>query len=226
MFLVGGVLAAGNGRRLNSATPKALAEVSGRPLVAHAIEQLRTAGVDRVLIIANSQAVAGVHATVADEPHTYVVVKDTSSALATFEVLLDLARPHAFIFIMVDSILPHGAGRQVASRIRCEGTRFALGVSPSREDAQDQVRAEVDDAGNVLRLGGNDEGPGLVTAGIYAGHGSELPPAPREHPRWGLRHYLGWIVSDVIKTSAVRLAWGLDIDTQADLQSAASVMHR
>jgi choline kinase len=226
MLLMGGVLAAGYGRRLNSPIPKALVEVDGKPLIAHAIEQLRAAGVDRVLIIANSQAAADVHASVAHEPRIYVVVKDTPSALATFEVLLDLTRPHAFIFIAVDSILPPGTGRQMASSIRRGCSPLVLGIAPSRDNAEDQLRAEVDDDGNILRLGSTGDGPGLVTAGIYAGRSSELPLVPKEHPRWGLRHYLGWIVSDVIRTSAVRLPWGFDIDTQADLQVAASAMHR
>lgn len=45
------VVAAGVGRRLGLGEPKALTEVGGRALVAHAVERLRSGGVERVVVV-------------------------------------------------------------------------------------------------------------------------------------------------------------------------------
>ena len=48
---LGVVLAAGEGVRMRSATPKALHEVAGRPMIAHALAALREAGASAVAVV-------------------------------------------------------------------------------------------------------------------------------------------------------------------------------
>jgi len=48
---LGVVLAAGEGVRMRSATPKALHEVAGRPMIVHALAALREAGASAVAVV-------------------------------------------------------------------------------------------------------------------------------------------------------------------------------
>jgi NDP-sugar pyrophosphorylase family protein len=219
-MLVGGVLAAGHGVRLRTAEPKALLEVGGKPLVWHAIEQLRAASADQIFCVTNSQCAAPVYGTIGHAPDTHVVVKDTPSALGTFEALLNLAHPHQFLFIAVDSLLPPGAGRGVVERLAADSVPpLALGVAPGRSGAIRQLGVEVDEHNRIVRLATSD-GHCLVTAGIYGGHSRRLPSVPDEQTKWGLRDYLGWLVTSGMAVGAVRLPWGFDVDTPQDVASA------
>ena len=48
---VGVVLAAGEGRRMNSRIPKVLHQVCGKPMISHVVEGLKQAGVERVHVV-------------------------------------------------------------------------------------------------------------------------------------------------------------------------------
>ena len=211
------MLAAGHGSRLESAGPKALLEVGGQPLIRHAAEQLRTAGADPIFCVANSQVAPALYGALRDEPRTHVVVKDTPSALDTFEALLDLVGPHRFLFIAVDSLLPPEGGRMVVERL-AEATAppLVLGLVPRQPGALGQLQAEVDAHDRVVQLAtGNDSS--WVTAGVYGGRSHCLPQVPSyASAKWGLRDYLGWLVAGGTPVNAVRLPWGFDVDTAAD----------
>lgn len=210
------MLAAGQGSRLESAGPKALLEVGGQPLIRHATEQLRNAGADPIFCVANSQVAPALYGALQDEPRVHVVVKDTPSALGTFAALLDLARPHRFLFIAVDSLLPPEGGRIVVERLAGASTPpLVLGLVPAQPGALGQLRAEVDAHDRVVQLATSDSGS-WVTAGLYGGRSKCLPPVPDAQAKWGLRDYLGWLVADGMPVSVVRLPWGFDVDTPAD----------
>jgi bifunctional UDP-N-acetylglucosamine pyrophosphorylase/glucosamine-1-phosphate N-acetyltransferase/UDP-N-acetylglucosamine pyrophosphorylase len=61
------ILAAGKGKRMASDLPKVLVPVCGRPMVRYVVEALRTAGVDRILVIIGYRGDL-VRAELADEP--------------------------------------------------------------------------------------------------------------------------------------------------------------
>jgi L-glutamine-phosphate cytidylyltransferase len=50
------ILAAGQGSRLKQGRPKCLVELGGRPLIDHQLDALRSAGVERVVVVAGYQA--------------------------------------------------------------------------------------------------------------------------------------------------------------------------
>lgn len=58
------VVAAGSGQRLGSDLPKALVEVAGRPLVAHAVRRLAEAGATDLVVVAPPGSVDAVRAAV------------------------------------------------------------------------------------------------------------------------------------------------------------------
>lgn len=61
------VVAAGSGQRLGADLPKALVEVAGRPLVAHAVRRLAEAGATTIVVVAPPDDVDAVRAAVATE---------------------------------------------------------------------------------------------------------------------------------------------------------------
>lgn len=71
MTVVAVLVAAGSGERLGADVPKALVEVAGRPLVAHAAERLLAAGVDHLVVVGPPGDLAAVVAAV---PETDVPV--------------------------------------------------------------------------------------------------------------------------------------------------------
>ncbi|MEM1063788.1 MAG: NTP transferase domain-containing protein [Planctomycetota bacterium] len=68
------ILAAGRGTRMKSDLPKVLHPVAGRPMVAHVLDAVRDAGVDRAVVVVGFKADA-VRAALADEPGVDFVVQ-------------------------------------------------------------------------------------------------------------------------------------------------------
>jgi len=56
------ILAAGRGTRLNEGRPKCLVEIGGRPLIHHQLDALRSAGIERVIVVVGYQAADVCHA--------------------------------------------------------------------------------------------------------------------------------------------------------------------
>ena len=47
------ILAAGKGSRMNSSTPKPLHEVAGRPIIEHILQNIKSAGIEEVIVVIN-----------------------------------------------------------------------------------------------------------------------------------------------------------------------------
>ena len=64
---VGVVLAAGEGRRMNSKVPKVLHQVCGKPMISHVVEGLKQAGVHRVLVVVSPGNAEALRETLGDD---------------------------------------------------------------------------------------------------------------------------------------------------------------
>lgn len=87
------VVAAGSGVRLGARVPKALVEVAGRPLVAHAVDRLLRAGAGPVVVVAPPDAVEPTRRALQDAGGTVSVVaggaRRADSVRAGLEALPD-----------------------------------------------------------------------------------------------------------------------------------------
>ena len=88
------VLAAGKGTRMKSAVPKVLHPICGLPMIAHVVNNLREAGVERILVVVGQegQEIQGLLGSEAE----YVVQAEqlgTGHAVLQEAVLLAAAAP-------------------------------------------------------------------------------------------------------------------------------------
>ncbi len=215
-----GVIAAGEGRRLREGGwpgSKAMARVSGRTLIDHALDRFAAAGVERVSVLINeASADACDHLTArTGAPSIDLVVRSTPSSHASFTLLAERLGGGPAIITTVDSIMAAGtlAGFLGDAVTLPEGA-IVLGVTRHVDD-EAPLWATLDPDGRMRRLGG-DKGT-HVTAGLYAWTGT-LPGAVEDHAR--LRDYLGWLVASGRPVFGVELPQVLDVDRPADVRAA------
>lgn len=100
---LGAVLtAAGSGSRLGHPLPKALVPVAGRPLVAHAADRLRAAGVTHLVVTAGAEHLDAVRAAVPDA----LVVPGGASRQASVAAGLAALPPAARLVLVHDAARP------------------------------------------------------------------------------------------------------------------------
>ena len=197
--LEGGILAAGDGRRLRAdgwPMPKALVPVAGVPLLEHVIRNFVSAGITSLSVIVNESTgdLTGWVRARFPRLDVKVVVKTTGSSLESFETIVH-PRSRGDLPILVSTVDAWCrvgdflAFVETASRLP-EGS-LVLGVTSLVADER-PLWVTVAPSGRVTRVGG-DRGP-FVTAGLYLVparlRGLSLPP------RLGrLRELLGWLVN-------------------------------
>jgi molybdenum cofactor cytidylyltransferase len=146
------VLAAGGGRRFGPGT-KQLAELDGRPLVAHAVDTAWRAGVDRVLVVVGHDAdavAAGARHGVGDRDIEVVVNPDhasgqASSLAAGVGALLGSAVvPKAVVVLLADQ--PAVA----AETVRAVGAAVLAGARAARASYADRASHPVAFAPDLL----------------------------------------------------------------------------
>lgn len=102
------LVAAGSGERLAAGVPKALVEVSGRPLVAHASERLLAAGADPLVVVGPPEDLAGVAAALPDADVEVAVVAGGGTRADSVRAGLAALPPDA------DVVAVHDAARAFA----------------------------------------------------------------------------------------------------------------
>jgi len=218
--LRGGVIAAGHGTRLRAdgyQVSKPMIPVGGLPLIGHALDRFRALGVDRATVIINEESddcrrwLAG-HA---DGLDLDVIVRTTPSSYASFALVAARLAGAPAVITTVDAIMPPGAFQHfVNSAARFPNDAVVLGVTAHVDD-DNPLWATLDEAGRILRLGG-DQGA-HVTAGLY------WLPADRGAPPVGferLRDYLKWLVDEGRPVYGVVLPLVFDIDHARDVEAA------
>jgi NDP-sugar pyrophosphorylase family protein len=222
--LRGGVIAAGEGRRLHAAGGKALAEVSGRPLLEHVLRRYEAAGILEVALIFRADA-ARLEAFVRERfprLRSRVLLRSTASSAESFAAVLEMLGPGRSVLSTVDTVCPPEAFLGFVRRARSlPEDALVLAVTPTLEDEK-PLRVRVAEGGRVVALGG-DEGP-LATAGFYV-----VPHALRDlyaqgAPWPALRALLGAWVASGRPTSALDVGPVLDVDRPEDLRRAEALL--
>lgn len=113
------LVAAGSGERLGAQRPKALVEVAGRPLVAHAAERVLAAGTDHLVVVAPADHLAEVLAVLPDAEVEVDVVAGGATRAASVRAGLSLVHEGATVVAVHDAARafapPDLVGRVVAA---------------------------------------------------------------------------------------------------------------
>jgi NDP-sugar pyrophosphorylase family protein len=221
-ILQGGIIAAGEGRRLRAdgfRVSKAMRQVAGHPLIDHALDRFRAVGIRRLTVIINDASDdcrEWIHSHAGDLD-VDLVVRTTPSSYASFQLVADrLARARALI-TTVDSIMPTEDFRRfLTAATDLPEDAVVLGVTTYVDD-ENPLWATLDPAdGRIRQLGG--DGGSHVTAGLYV-----LPAHRPTGPAAGfhrLRDYLGRLVAEGLPVHGVVLPRVFDIDRISDIAAA------
>jgi NDP-sugar pyrophosphorylase family protein len=222
----GGIIAAGLGSRLRAegyCVSKPMVQVAGRPLIEHALERFRAAGIRRLTIVINDEG---------DDCQRWLdghredldldlIVRTTPSSYASFQLVADRLDRAPSVITTIDSILPiEDFCAYVMAAASFPRDAVVLGVTDYVDD-ENPLWATVDAAdGRIRQLG--REGGSHVTAGLYM-----LPAHRPAKPSAGfprLRDYLTWLVAENWPVYGFVLPRVFDIDRGRDIVAAESMV--
>jgi NDP-sugar pyrophosphorylase family protein len=221
LVLRGGIIAAGHGTRLRAdgyRVSKPMTPVDGRPLIGHALDRFRAAGIRQSSIIINEGSDDCRHwlSEHSRDLDLDLVVRTTSSSFASFEIVAARLAGAPALITTVDTIMPVSAFQHfVSSAASFPDDAIVLGLTDHVDD-DNPLWATLNEEGRVLRLGGNQGG--YVTAGLYW-----LPADRGAEPKMRfdrLRDYLKWLVDERRPVYGVVLPQVFDIDRAHDVEAA------
>jgi NDP-sugar pyrophosphorylase family protein len=221
-ILQGGIIAAGSGSRLRaegSRVSKPMVAVAGRPLIEHALDRLRAAGIRRLAIIIN-EASDDCRRWLEDHAGDLqldLIVRTTPSSYASFRLIADRLAGTRAVITTVDAVMATADFCGFVSQAAAlPEDLMVLGVTDLVDDEK-PLWVTVDSAdGSIRRLGG--DGGSHVTAGLYG-----LPAHGLTEPAGGcdrLRDYLGWLLEHGQRMRAIALPRVYDIDRMRDITAA------
>jgi NDP-sugar pyrophosphorylase family protein len=219
--LGGGIIAAGDGRRLRAdgyGMPKPLVRVAGVPLIEHALAHLLAVGVTKPVVIVNEAGrvcIDAVRARFSDVDVQFVVKTTRSSLESFFEVSQRLPAGRSVIST-VDAWCPLEAFVAFVDKALARPPHVSvLAVTPLVAD-ENPLWVNVDDDGRVRDLG-RSSGT-LVTAGIYMLSEQARAALPPALPR--LRDFLGWLLREGVPLYAESIEAVVDVDRASDVALA------
>ncbi len=224
----GGILAAGEGRRLQGAGPrviKPLLEVGGRALLLRTMDNLIEAGVSEVHVIVSEESAAARERLLAERwpVPVRITVRSTPSSLHSLQVLAPHLAGGDALVSMVDSILPPGAAAALAARARERARRGSDGTLAVTAFVDDEAPLSVRLRGDRVRaLGTGLPGARWATAGLYW-FGPRIWPEARRAVDAGtsrMRNFLGGLLAAGYRLHAYRLAQTVDVDRPRDVAQA------
>jgi bifunctional UDP-N-acetylglucosamine pyrophosphorylase/glucosamine-1-phosphate N-acetyltransferase len=174
------ILAAGEGTRMKSATPKVMHKVGGDPMLGHVIRAARAAGAGRMAVVVgpNASAVEAYVATAAPEASVHVQAERQGTAHAVLAAKKAFApEPDDVIVLYGDSPLMTAATLKTLRRMLTKADLVVLGFTPAdpagygrllMDGKQLTAIREVRDATPEERA------VGLCNAGVMAFRGSLL----------------------------------------------------
>ena len=217
--MTGGIIAAGEGRRLRQAgfdVPKPLVPVAGVPLLEGVVRNFLAANIASLTVIVNEDERDCVSWAAARFPTLDIrfIVRTTASSLESFTRVLAAAPPGPLVVSTVDAwCRPPDFVRFVEAARRRPLEATVLAVTPLVDDEL-PLWAVLDEDGRIRRVGG--ETGNVVTAGIYVI--SERVRALTPPPGLGrLREFLAWLVAQG------EMVYGETIDQVVDVDRAADV---
>ena len=221
VVLRGGIIAAGHGTRLQAdgyRVSKPMTPVGGQPLIGHALDRFRAAGVRQASIIINEGSNDCRHwlSEHGRDLDLDLIVRTTASSYASFEIVAARLAGARALITTVDAIMPADAFQQfVSSAASLPNNAVVLGLTDHVDD-ENPLWATLNGEGRVLQLGGRHGSH--VTAGLYwlpADRGAE-PTARFDR----LRDYLKWLVDEGRPIYGVVLPLVFDIDRAHDVEAA------
>ena len=232
--LSGVILAAGRGERLRASVhgiPKPLVELAGETLLARQVHEMRTAGLDPIHVIVNSETARIMRATSKIPEKIDLVVRDTANSMESLLEMGERIASKRFAMATVDAVL--GAGRfdrfvARASRMTDpDHGRFdgALGVVRWRGDRHPLFARTAPD-GTIAYLG--EDRTKAATAGVYllASGIFDYANEARARGLGALRRFLALLIQSGMKLAAVEIDEVVDVDEGADLDAANAMLAR
>jgi NDP-sugar pyrophosphorylase family protein len=223
--VIGGIIAAGEGRRLREAgftVPKPMVPVAGVPLIEGVVRNFVTARVSDLTVIVNEDERDCVEWLAARFPALDLrfIVRTTASSFESFTRVLAAAPAGPILVSTVDAWCRPAdfVGFVDAARRKPAGATV-LAVTPLVAD-EAPLWAVLDDDGRIRSLGGSTGN--VVTAGMYMV--SERVRALTPPPGLArLRHFLAWLVTAGELVYGVRIDRVVDVDRSADVALAESM---
>ncbi|MGI8437791.1 MAG: nucleotidyltransferase family protein [Chthoniobacterales bacterium] len=230
-----GILAAGRGERLRSASHplKPLVEVGGRTLLEHVLHSLGQADVTEVTVLINEDSLAVRDCiSAANWPFPVRwVIETTPSSMHTFlrlvETLSADGDEEPFLLSTVDTI----AGAQTYARfLKAALSKIAADVSlaltsPGDDETPLLVSLSPNDS-RVIALGAAAAPWGLATAGIYLVRASILREAEeaRNDGLDALRIFLGRLLERGYRIDGIPIEGAIDVDRPGDIETAEAFL--
>jgi NDP-sugar pyrophosphorylase family protein len=224
----GGVLAAGEGRRLRQdgyPMPKVMVPVAGVPLIEHVVGNFVAAGISPITVLVREEASDGARwaRTRFPDRDIRILTKTTGSSLESFQELAREAGPGPALISTVDAWCPaDDFVRFVESARRYPRDATVLAVTPFVADER-PLWITLDGARRVTRI--DDASGTVVTAGIYL----VSEPARRmalAHPGGRLRDFLRWIVERGEPVYGLSIPAVVDVDRAEDVKLAEALAER
>lgn len=226
--MTGGIIAAGEGRRLREAgysVPKPLVPVAGVPLIEGVIRNFLAADIASLTVILNDdeRECAAWLAGRFPSLDMRVIVRTTASSLESFTRVLAAAPAGPIVVSTVDAwCRPADFAGFVEAARRRPAEATVLAVTPLVED-ESPLWAVLDEDGRIRELGG--QSGNVVTAGIYV-----IPERVRAlspPPGLGrLREFLAWLVTRGEMVYGETIDRVVDVDRSVDVTLAESIARR
>ena len=195
------VLAAGEGRRMNSKTPKALHHVSGKPMIAHVVKSIRQAGVARVMVVVSPQNDEAIRNAQRDSVEYVLQPQPLGTGHALMQCAAVTKTPNAHVLVgMGDSplIRANTFHRLMTRHLESAAALTLLSArNPTQPDLGRVLRDDNDRVRAIVEAADADESDlgDEVNAGVYcfdaawlAENVGSIPPSRNGE------YYLTWLV--------------------------------
>ncbi|MFG2533167.1 glucose-1-phosphate thymidylyltransferase [Streptomyces sp. NPDC048516] len=230
------VLSGGSGTRLrpfSHSMPKQLFPVAGRPVLVHALEAIREAGVTEVGIIVSGTGVA-VRAAIGDGSQfgmsvTYLPQEEPRGLAHCVMIAREFLADDDFVMYLGDNIFDGGITETVET-FRARRPAAQLVVTKVENPSQYGI-AELDAEGRVTRLVEKPDDPrsDLAVTGVYCFtpdiHEAVLKISPSRRNEWEITDAIQWLVAQELPVQAQLFSgYWADTGTLADLLECNRVL--
>lgn len=225
---LGVVLAAGEGRRMNSKIPKVLHNVCGKPMISHVVEAVKLAGVDRVLVVVSPHNIDAVRNVLGDSVEYAVQPQPLGTGHAVMQCASVASGHDANVLVaMGDAPLLRSETFKALMRQHAESNAALTFLTAKASEQSDLGRVRRHDDGSVLDIieaaDACDASPAdEVNAGVYCFDGpwlwKNLPHIPATSNG---EYYLTWLVEE-----AISQAKAVETLTLSDAKEATGVNDR
>lgn len=218
----GGIIAAGHGERLRTGGwqgPKPLLPIAGRPLIGHAVDNLRRAGISQIDVIFNEDGLACAEWLRLNRGDATIdiIVRSTLSSFESFRLIAERLQGAPAIVTTVDGIMDKDALVPVARALAdLAPDGLILGVTDHVDDEKPLWVAREEGTGRAARIGG--ESGDCVSAGVYGLPAGFVLPVAARHAR--LRDFLMSVGESGRTVLTVMLEGVIDVDRPSDVAAA------